>query len=99
MKRRLLKNKLRRIISEVLNNDSEEIHRCVMGDIVPMSSLECVDDIQLRLDDARLDRDSCAKGTDSRSYYNGLLNVLRKKLRKSQKLQAPVEITVIDDIG
>ena len=100
MKRKILKSRLREIIKEVMHKENhEEVHRCISGDSVPMCSPECVDDLQFRVDDARQDRDNCSKGTDSRTYYNGLLNVLRKKLRRSQKLQSPVKVTVIDDIG
>jgi hypothetical protein len=100
VKREIIKNRLRKIISEVmLKEDHEELHRNISGETVSMCSPECVEDLQFRIDDTRQDRDICSKGTDSRTYYNGLLNVLRKKLRRSQKLQSPVKVTVIDDIG
>jgi len=87
MRREALKARLRLIISEVVRNDGPEMHRCINGKSVKMSSPRCVKDIMHRIDDARQERDACPGRTDAREHYNGLLRVLRRKLRRSQKLQ------------
>lgn len=93
MKRDLLKRRLRRIISEVAHAETPvEMHRCVSGDMVPMESPECVTDLEFRIEDAAADRDACNTRTDARVHYNGLLKVLRRKLRQARKLQPDVEL-------
>jgi hypothetical protein len=88
MRRVLLKRRLRAIISEVVAPiDFKTLHRCINGESVPPDSSECVDDLTFRIDDAREDRDACPTRTDAREHYNGLLRVLRRKLRQSRKLQ------------
>ena len=90
MRRSLLKRRLRDIITEVLSTEGSELHRCINGEKVMMDSPECVEDLAFRIEDAREDRDACPTRTDAREHYNGLLRVLRRKLRLSKKLQ-PVE--------
>ena len=88
MNRRLLKSRLRRIVAEAMRaEDAPEMHRCMNGKSVRMDSPKCVKDIEYRIDDAREDRDACAGRTDAREHYNGLLKVLRRKLRRAKKLQ------------
>ena len=97
MKRVLLKRQLKRIISEVMHaEDPVEMHRCVSGDMVSMDSPECVTDLEFRIEDAAADRDACNTRTDARVHYNGLLKVLRRKLRQARKLQPEVELEVLD---
>ena len=69
--------------------EDEEMHRCMNGRLVKSSSPLCVRDLNARIDDAIDSRDSCKSRTDSRLHYNGLLRILRRKLRKSTKLQQP----------
>jgi len=52
-----------------------------------MDNPRCVKDLQYRIEDAREDRDACPGRTDAREHYNGLLKVLRRKLRSAQRLQ------------
>jgi hypothetical protein len=88
MRRALLKRRLRGIISEVVSPiDLKALHRCINGEKVTMDSPECVEDLAFRIDDAREDRDAVPTRTDAREHYNGLLRVLRRKLRQSRKLQ------------
>ena len=97
MRKILLKRKLRRIISEVISNEEPvEMHRCVSGDMVSMDSPECVTDLEFRIEDAAADRDSCNTRTDARVHYNGLLKVLRRKLRQAKKLQPDIGLEVLD---
>jgi len=81
---RELRGRIRRLIREA---EGEETHRCLNGECVPLYDPECTIDLEFRIADAAADRDSFDTRTDSRSYYNGLLKVLRRKLRKSKKLQ------------
>ena len=92
MRRSLLKRRLRRIINEVMHEQPVEMHRCISGDSVPIDSPECIEDLQFRLDDAASDRDVYDTRTDARVHYNGLLKVLRRKLRQSKKLQPMTDI-------
>jgi hypothetical protein len=86
--REVLKSKLRLLLSEAIAASSgDDMHRCINGDVVSMSSPECVIDIAYRIEDATADRNSSAKRTDTRTHYNGILNILRRKLRKSKKMQ------------
>jgi hypothetical protein len=88
VKRALLKRRLRRIVAEATAVvDEPEMHRCMNGKSVRMDSPKCVKDIECRIDDARVDRDACPGRTDAREHYNGLLKVLRRKLRRTIKLQ------------
>lgn len=97
MRKKILKRKLRRIISEVVHAEEPvEMHRCVSGDMVSMDSPECVTDLEFRIEDAAADRDACHTRTDARVHYNGLLKVLRRKLRQAKKLQPDIELEVID---
>ena len=97
MRRDLLKRSLRRIISEVMHTDAPtEMHRCVSGDMVSLDSPECVADLEFRIEDAAADRDACNTRTDARVHYNGLLKVLRRKLRQSKKMQPDIELEVLD---
>jgi len=87
-----LKRRLRKIIAEAVDIDPTEIHRCIDGDEVTLDSPKCITDIQYRIEDAAASRDACKTRTDSRVHYNGLLRVLRRKLRQSQKVQPGIDI-------
>ena len=87
MNRAILKRRIRDILVETLTADSVEMHRCVDGKVVPMDTPRCVKDLEYRIEDAAADRDACVTRTDARVHYNGLLNVLRRKLRYARKLQ------------
>jgi hypothetical protein len=84
MKQLDLKKRIRSLIREM---SGEETHRCLNGECVPLSAPECTIDLEFRISDAAQDRDSFDTRTDARSYYNGLLKVLRRKLRQSKKKQ------------
>ena len=74
--------------------ENADLHRCMDGTMVDPQSLECHDDIVMRIEDAVHQRDSHSCGTENRIYYNGLLKGLRKKrnrLSKHLALSLPVE--------
>lgn len=87
MSRMLFKKRLREIINEVVASDKPELHRCLSGDVVTLDSPKCVPDLEFRIDDLSACRDDCHTRSDSRAHYNGMLKVLRRKLRQARKLQ------------
>lgn len=88
MRRSQLKRRLRARLAEAVRaDDASEMHRCINGKQVRMDSPRCVKDLQYRIEDACEDRDACPGRTDAREHYNGLLKVLRRKLRRAQRLQ------------
>lgn len=68
-------------------------HLCLNGRYVDYHSEKCRDDILRRIEDACHWRDHANHQSDSRTYYNGVLKVLRRKLREVEKalLQAAQE--------
>ena len=93
MKSIRLRRRIKRIITEVLNTDTTvEQHRCVNGDIVGIDTPSCIEDLEFRIEDAAADRDVCNTRTDARVHYNGLLKVLRRKLRQSKKMQPEINM-------
>ena len=70
----------------ILVENNSDSHRCTNGQIVGFGSEECLNDLIRRIDDAKESRDSCSRGSESRSHYNGLLKHLRMQLRAAQKL-------------
>ena len=78
-----LRNIIRKTILE-----AKDAHRTIHGDIVHSDSIECLEDICYRIEDAEYNRDSYQRGEATRSYYNGVLANLRKKKRRLEKLHA-----------
>tara|TARA_B100000242_G_C42760188_1_gene354242 strand:- start:262 stop:516 length:255 start_codon:yes stop_codon:yes gene_type:complete len=75
-----IRSYIRHVLKEA--NDS---HRCLSGKLVPIESVECYDDVCVRIEDAVETRNTYPLQSDSRSHYNGLLKVLRRKKRKAKK--------------
>lgn len=75
---------IRKYIRQILK-ESAETHRCLNGKLVPIESIECYDDVCVRIEDAVETRNTYPLQSDSRSHYNGLLKVLRRKKRKAKK--------------
>ena len=65
--------------------ESAEKHRCMNGRTVGIGTKACISDLERRILDAVANRDSCDMRSDSRLHYNGLLKILRRKLRQSLK--------------
>ena len=76
---------LKKFISLVLESSAIDDHRCLNGDIVPVESETCFHDVNARIEDAQASRDQCSLRTDEREHYNGLLKILRRKLRRAKK--------------
>jgi hypothetical protein len=64
----------------------DDDHRCINGTIVKFGSEKCRLDLQDRIDDVVEQRDACSRGTADRVSLNGMLNYLRQKLRRANKL-------------
>ena len=77
---------LRTLIQEIAQSEGGQMHQCFGGQMVPFGSPECVQDLELRIDDASTTRDNCPGRTDSREHYNGILRVLRRDLRSAKKV-------------
>ena len=75
---------IRTYIRQVLKEGNDS-HRCLSGKLVPIESIECYDDVCVRIEDAVETRNTYPLQSDSRSHYNGLLKVLRRKKRKAKK--------------
>ena len=87
MKRFLVENLVRKELRQALKeNSAVELHRTMSGKMIPFGCDECIEDIGARIQDAAYERDSCPGRTDSREHYNGILKVLRRKLRRANKI-------------
>ena len=82
MSKALLKQFIQNVIVE---SPDYEQHRCFDGAMVPVESSECYIDVVARIEDATETRDTCPQRTDAREHYNGLLKVLRRKMRRAKK--------------
>ena len=72
-------------LSEILLETVEK-HRCLNGKSVGVGTKSCILDLERRIDDAVSSRDSCDMRSDARLHYNGLLKILRRKLRQALKV-------------
>lgn len=66
--------------------ENEDKHRCMNGRSVKLGSTMCLRDLEKRIDDAATSRDSCDIRSGARLHYNGLLKILRRKLRQALKI-------------
>lgn len=60
-------------------------HLTMVGRLVEIGSPACIEDLKNRIDDTAHFRDLCCTRSDERSYYNGVLKVLRRKLREAER--------------
>jgi len=56
-------------------------HKCLTGRVVKFYSERAKSDLEKRISDMVHSRDDESHRSDARSYYNGVLRVLRRKLR------------------
>ena len=63
----------------------ENLHMKMDGTLVGCLSGDCAEDLRHRIGDAVHTRDSSGTRSDERSYYNGILRVLRRRLREVEK--------------
>jgi hypothetical protein len=63
----------------------KNLHMSLDGSFVDCHSEECAEDLRRRIKDTSHTRDSSNTRSDERSYYNGVLRVLRRRLREVEK--------------
>lgn len=68
--------------------EGDEKHRCMNGRSVKIGSKACVQDLEKRITDAVTTRDACDLRSDARLHYNGLLKILRRKMRQALKVSS-----------
>ncbi len=68
--------------------EGDEKHRCMNGRSVKIGSKACVQDLEKRIADAVTTRDACDLRSDARLHYNGLLKILRRKMRQALKVSS-----------
>jgi len=85
-----IRHAIRAILAEaVKKHEMPETHYTLAGETVPFGSQKCVNDLDHRIEDAKVRRDTCPGRSDSREHYNGILRVLRRELRGARKLLDP----------
>lgn len=67
-------------------------HKCLTGRVVKFYSERTRSDLEKRIEDAVHSRNDESHRTDARSYYNGVLKVLRRKLRDVNRELAKKEL-------
>jgi len=80
-------------ISQLIEQRKSGQHKCLTGRMVKFYSERTRADLEKRIEDAIHSRDSESHRTDARSYYNGILKVLRRKLRDVNRELAKKELT------
>ena len=60
-------------------------HLTMLGDFVDCNSHDCAIDLQTRIKDAVRTRDLSSTRSDERIYYNGVLRILRRRLREVER--------------
>ncbi len=68
-------------------------HKCLTGRVVDFYSERAKADLEKRISDMIHSRDDESHRSDARSYYNGVLRVLRRKLRDVNRELAKKELT------
>ncbi len=63
----------------------KNLHMMLDGEFVDCNSLDCAKDLRRRIEDTTYNRDLSSTRSDERSYYNGVLRVLRRRLKEVEK--------------
>jgi hypothetical protein len=88
---KILRTLIREVMEEGISHDDNG-YRTFHGDTVAFGCEECISDLETRITDASLRRDSFKRQTDAREHYNGILRVLRRQRRAALK-EADVVVT------
>jgi len=75
-------DKIKQDIRNLLIESLDEVHLTLRGKYVPYESNDCYLDLKRRIEDAEMQRNCCDRGTAARMHYNGLLSLLRNKIKK-----------------
>jgi hypothetical protein len=73
-------------VEMMIESSKKGMHRTLEGQMVKVGSPECRADLIRRMDDMGYHRDDQSYGSDARSYFSGVLKVLRRKLRENDKI-------------
>ena len=84
----------------MIESSKKGLHRTLEGEMVKIGSPECRTDILRRMDDVGYSRNDHGYGSDARSYFSGILKVLRRKLRENDKIAAESnqQLEVLDEL-
>lgn len=74
-------------------------HKCLTGRVVDFYSERAKSDLEKRISDMIHSRDDENHRSDARSYYNGVLSVLRRKLRDVNRELAKKALTESHSVG
>ena len=77
-------------IQRLIEAKKDKKHLCLNGKYVDFNSEKCRDDIVRRIEDISHSRNDSSHRSDSRTYYTGVLRVLRRKLRDVEKELAAI---------
>ena len=82
----LVERSLRGGLLTEANYEAGDEYTCMNGRRVKFGSVRCCQDLESRIADACRLRDFSGMRTDSRAHLNGYLGVLRRMLRKSNRI-------------
>jgi hypothetical protein len=86
-------------VLELIESASSGMHRTIRGKYVKIGSQACKNDIEARIEDITHNRNNSGHGSDARSYYSGVLRVLRRKLRETDRILSSKNETKIKKIA
>jgi hypothetical protein len=91
-------DKIRQGIRNFLIESLDEVHLTLKGKYVPYESNDCYFDLKRRIEDAELQRNCCDRGTAARMHYNGLLSLLRNKIKKHPQFKTNIVVSLNENI-
>jgi len=86
-------------ISLLVEQKKSGKHKCLTGRVVDFYSERAKSDLEKRINDMVHSRDDESHRSDARSYYNGVLRVLRRKLRDVNRELAKRDLTESPSVG
>lgn len=84
-------------VEMMIESSKKGMHRTMEGQMVRIGSPECRTDILKRMDDMGYHRDDQSYGSDARTYFTGIMKVLRRKLRENDKIAESEGANVQDE--
>lgn len=85
-------------VEMMIESSKKGMHRTMEGQMVRIGSPECRTDILKRMDDMGYHRDDQSYGSDARTYFTGIMKVLRRKLRENDKIAESEGAKVQDEV-
>lgn len=84
-------------IEMMIESSKKGMHKTMEGSMVKIGTKECQDDLIRRMGDMSYHRDDHDYGSDARSYFSGILKVLRRKLRENDKILGQNEVMMTEE--